>query len=242
MAKGKRKDLKAEQPAYEPEIDQSYMKRHDELSEIKGKASDYEYESDKPDMSNKPSTYLPAPRVRRMSAQESAALMQPMQQPIQLPAQHTASVQLAPMEGTHTGHTRFTDDPKANAQASRDYAHIVGFWGFMGVTAVLVYAWLRGGLLNDTFVLSELGLLSVCMLIALLGNRLLGLRYSAPGIAKDELKSRDKAYDTYADVEKYRIDSEKYRIDMEKEVRLTELYIRRELGKDYLKRIEGDDE
>lgn len=177
----------------------------------------------------------PPPAVRRMSAEESAALQgltpgqaQPLaQQAIQLPA----------WEGTHTGHVRHVDDPITNAKASLLYSSVY----------VLVVAILVGALLILAAVQLELGIdfwtglgieitaTGLAALYILYKNRGQGLHHSATGIAHAEIKTKGQMFATQAEVEKHRIDADK-------EVRLAEVQVRRELGSEFVKRLGGGEQ
>lgn len=175
-------------------------------------------------------TFVPPARVRQMTPAESAALQGIVSAPMQPPTQQ--AIQLQEWEGTHTGHVRHEDNPVKNAQASLLYSVAYIVVAALAVAAFLLLTGLADG---DIGVFCGFEILGTCLVgfVVLAFNRQQGLHHSATGLGHAELKTRERMYETLADVQKHQIDADK-------EIRLAELQHRRELGQAYLKQLEGN--
>jgi hypothetical protein len=169
--------------------------------------------------------------VRRITADESAALQGMTQTALQPSTQQM--IQLQEWEGTHTGHVRHVEDPVTNASASLIYSAAYIIVVAIAVAALLILTDLADG---DFIVFIGLELLgtTVASFFVLAWNREQGLHHSATGIGHSELKTREKMYSRLAQVEEYRIDANK-------EIELERLRGQRELAAQYLRYLEGPD-
>jgi hypothetical protein len=140
-------------------------------------------------------------------------------------------VATAKIDSTHTGHVRHVDDPVTNAQASLLYSVAYIIVVFIAILALLIITDIADGdgaaffgiLIGGTSFFA-LGILSL--------NRRQGLHHSATGIAHHELKSRERISDRQAQTVEHQIDADL-------EARLASITARKELGLEFLKRLEG---
>ncbi len=142
------------------------------------------------------------PAVRPLTPEESQALQMPIptlpQQPLAIPGQRERD----------SKHIRHTDDPLTNAKASKLYGREIGIWGSVGISGLLLLAWLNYGGDSALYIGFEILGVSGAMLLALVVNRHQGLKYSAPGIAHAEIKADVKTAKIHAEVEIERIRSQ----------------------------------